>query len=94
MIIPKFPRLQTFIQSGPDSAQWSLEGPGKDFLDTIRGKRHKEVLEWFRTLPHFRIAYFQVSDIANDRCFLAWQRDVPEALSIKAAEVWNISPWI
>jgi hypothetical protein len=90
-MISRLPRLETFIQSCSDTDGWSYL---KNFLYQLREWRREKAEEWFQSLPHFQTAYFQESSIENDRCFIAWERNVPGARNVDAAEVWDLSPWM
>jgi hypothetical protein len=50
--------------------------------------------EWFKQLPHFQVAYFQVQDAyREEKSFEAWRRAESEPQMVDGLEVWNISPW-
>jgi hypothetical protein len=91
-MISRLTRLETFIQSGGNPAGWSRLD--ENFLYLFREWRRVKAEEWFQNIPRFRTAYFQESSIENDRCFIAWECNVPGARNVDVAEVWNISPWL
>ncbi|KAF5348903.1 hypothetical protein D9756_009818 [Leucocoprinus leucothites] len=52
------------------------------------------VQEWFRQLPRFRAAYFQIANALRvEESFLVWERDRTSGYRMAdGMEVWNISP--
>lgn len=96
--VPLLRGLHTFIYS--DQNKYKLgyfsmsERARAKNLKAIKIDAKPLVLEWFRQLPCFQAAYFQVGNaLREERSFLVWEQDRRCYRMAEGSEVWNISPW-
>jgi hypothetical protein len=99
--VSHLPNLRVFIRSTQNTFRLWHDDP--DALKAFRYSKYMDppdsntvmnIQNWFKTLPRFQSAYFQVSNtFQNERSFLVWERDQTTPVMVDGAEVWNISPW-
>ncbi|KAJ3563951.1 hypothetical protein NP233_g8614 [Leucocoprinus birnbaumii] len=96
--VPQLRELRKFIYS--DQHKYKLgytcmvEQARIRNIDASKFKAKALVQEWFRQLPHFQAAYFQVANAVRvKKSFVVWERRKVCYDMVEGSAIWEISPW-